>query len=367
MSENLIYGADILAYGAVPDGKTDCSDAFIKAIENGESLISVPYGTYLLTKPVELSSNVKLHLHPSACVKFVPSEKNKKPLFYSKDSGAIEICGGIFDIDGKASVTSVFCFDGCENVRITSCTINAPHALTSILVKGTKDICISGVTFNGMSDCIKLVGECENITFKNSVVKASANVLQIGEAKASADVSNLSVRNINVGFCDSFLEFLNGAAVRVSAENIEARVSCIFVNLIDFNLEDSEFENLKAYIVDTGLDNGKAKSYFCFGSCPDGLEIRNFERVSEMESTPFRSTLTMWNSNAQTAKLLIDGMSLDNIIASRGMVGNTVSMTAAKLSNPCNKYIYTLEVGVNNKHLFAIPLGGFDYMSINRH
>ena len=41
MSENLIYGADILGYGAVADGATDCSDAFLKAIENGENLISV--------------------------------------------------------------------------------------------------------------------------------------------------------------------------------------------------------------------------------------------------------------------------------------------------------------------------------------
>lgn len=364
MSENLIYGADILAYGAVPDGKTDCSDAFTKAIENGESLISVPYGTYLFTNPVELSSNVKLHLHPSACVKFVPSEKNKKPLFCSKDSGAIEICGGIFDIDGKASVTSVFCFDGCENVRITSCTINAPHAPASVLLKSTSDCCINGVTFNGMSDCIKLVGECENITFKNSVVKASANVLQIGEAKARADVSNLSARNVNVSFCDSFLEFSNGCAKSVCAENIEARISFCFAKLFDtFSLEDSELENIKAYLIDRGLNEGKTKCYFSLAACPDSLEIRSFKRISDMESTPLVPTFIVKNTNADTAKLLIDGMTLDNVIAARGK-SKTVSMTTAKLANPCNKFVYTLEVGVSKDDTFTMPLGDFDCLTI---
>jgi len=70
MSENLIYGADILSYGAAADGKTDCSDAFIKAIENGENLISVPHGRYVIKKALKLVSNLKIHLHPGAEIIF---------------------------------------------------------------------------------------------------------------------------------------------------------------------------------------------------------------------------------------------------------------------------------------------------------
>ena len=364
MSENLIYGADITAYGAASDGKTDCSDAFVKAIENGESLISIPYGTYLLTKPVELSSNTKLHFHPSACVKFSSAAKNTKAVFYSKDGSGIEICGGIFDIDEKALISSVFSFESCENVRITSCTINAPHASASVLFNNTSSCCVSTVSFNGMSDCVKLLGNCEKITFKNSVIKASANVLQIGETNVNADVKNLSVRNISVSFCDSFFEFLNGSAVNVSAENIEARISFSFAKIFDtFSLEDSDFENVEAYLIDRGFNEGKTKCYFSFASCPDGLEIRNFKRVSDMESFPPVPTFILKNTNADTAKLLIDGMSLDNVIAARGK-SKTVSMTTAKLSNPCNKFIYTLEVGVSKDDTFTIPLGDFEYMTL---
>ena len=366
MSENLIYGADIQSYGAVCDGKTDCSDAFIKAIENGESLICVPYGTYILTKPVELSSNVKLHLHPSACLKFAPSSKDIKKMFYAKNGGGIEICGGILDIGEKAILDSVLSFDGCESVRISNCTINAPHVKASVLFKNTSSCCISNVTFNGMSDCVKLLGECENITFKNSTVRASANVLQLGEAKVKTDVKGLYVRNIDVSFCDSFFEFLNGSANLVSAENIKARISFSFAKLFDiFDLEDSEFENIKAYLIDRGLNADKTKCYFSFASCPDGLEIRTFERVSDVESIPFAPTFIMKNTNADTGKLLIDGMALDNVIAARGK-SKTVAMTTAKLANPCNKFIYTLEVGVSKDDSFTMPLGSFDYMSINR-
>ena len=367
MSENLIYGADILAYGAVVDGKTDCSKAFIKAIQNGESLITIPYGTYLITNPIMLSSNVKLHFHPSACVKFGPSSKNIKTMFHAQNSGGIEICGGIFDINDKAILDSVLCFEGCENVRISSCTVNAPHCRTSILLKNTNSCCIRGVTFNGMSDCVKLLESCNSVTIKNSTVKSAANVIGLGDSKTTADVCNLEARNIDVSFCDSFFEFLCGSAEHVTAENINARISFCFAKLFDtFNLEDSDFESIKAYLIDRGLNEGKTKCYFSFASCPDGFEIRDFQRVSDMESTPLVPTFIIKNTNADTAKLLIDGMTLDNVIAARGM-SKTVSMTTAKLANPCNKFIYTLEVGVNKGDVFTVPLGGFDYISINRH
>ena len=94
MSENLIYGADITAYGAVADGKTDCSDAFIKAIENGESLIVVPYGRYSIKKTIKLNSNTKIHLHPNALILFDHESDENAPLFYAEGASSIEIHGG---------------------------------------------------------------------------------------------------------------------------------------------------------------------------------------------------------------------------------------------------------------------------------
>ncbi len=366
MSENLIYGADICAYGAVGDGKCDCTQAFEKAIANGESLICVPYGIYLITKPLEITSNTKLHIHPSAKISYNPKDKNVSSFIFAKESCGIEICGGIFNIADKVKC-NVFSFDKCENIRISHCSLNTPDCTSSIFFNASEDININNVIFNGMSDCVVMCDECKSITVKDITVKVAGNVFGFGKGGKKCDCENINIRNANVLFCDSFIEFLLGSAENVNLENISARFSFDFAKLFEnFDLTDSSFENIEAFIVDTDANEGKTKAYFTFASCPDGLEIRGFKRESERESTPFVPTLIFKNTNCEKAKLIIDGISLDNVISARGM-SKTVSMTTAKLSNPFGKFIYTLEIGVDKDDMFIIPLGDFDYMSINKH
>lgn len=365
MSENLIYGADILTYGAVNDGKTDCTDAFEKAISNGESLISVPFGKYLITRPLELSSNTKLHIHPSSCIYYAPKDKNQKNFIFSKDAHSIEICGGVFNIAEKVKC-KVFSFNDCQNIRISSCLINTPDAVSCASFDSCTDICISDVRFNGMCDSVVLVGECENISIKNCKVISSVNFLQFGTGIKECDIEKINVRNIEVQFCDAFAEFLKGKTENVVFEDINATFTFAFAKLFDkFNLEDATFENLDICMLDRGLNEGKTKTYFSFACAPDGFEIRNLKRNTANESIPFVPTFIMKNTNADKAKMIIDGIALDNVISARGK-SKTVSMTTAKLTNPCNKFIYTLEIGVDKDDTFTLPLGDFDYMRIDR-
>ncbi len=365
MSENLIYGADVLGYGAVGDGKSDCTEAFIKAIENGESLISVPFGKYLITRPLVLSSNTKLCIHPSACIYYVPKDKNAKQFIFAKDAHSIEICGGIFNIAEKVKC-KVFSFEACQNIRISSCLINTPDALSCFNFDNCEDIYVSEVRFNGLCDSNVFTGKCENITVKNCHVTSSVNFLQCGTGTKSCDISNLQIRNIDVQFCDSFLEFLNGKAENVAVENINAAFFFAFAKLFEkFDLEDATLEKIDVYMLDRGLNEGKTKTYFSFASCPDGFELRNFKRNSDLESTPFVPSFIIKNTNADKAKMIIDGIALDNVIAARGK-SKTVSMTTAKLTNPCNKFIYTLEIGVDKDDTFTLPYGDFDYLRIDR-
>jgi polygalacturonase len=108
MSENLIYGADITAYGAVADGATDCSDAFLKAIENGENLISVPFGNYILTKPLTFTSNTKIQLHPNATLVFDLDTDDS--VVSVKDASSVIITGGNWVETGSSS--AFFGFEG---------------------------------------------------------------------------------------------------------------------------------------------------------------------------------------------------------------------------------------------------------------
>ncbi len=365
MGENLIYGADILAYGAIPDGITDCTDAFLKAIENGENLISVPFGDYLITKPIVLNSNTKLHFHPMANVKYIPCNTADKSFICAKNASGIEICGGQFNIEQDIHC-DVFSFSQCENINISSCSVNALCAVSSFRFNGCQYINISAVTTSGMNDCAVFEGCCSNIYIKNCTIKSAVNVVQFGTDNKSCDINDISIRNMDVLCCDSFTEFLSGKAQNLRFESINARFTFAFTKLIEnFCLEDALFEDLELYIIYRNSDDIKARAYFSFSCCPDGVEIRNFKRKTDLEATPIVPTFIIKNTNEKFAKLIIDGMTLDNVIAARGK-SKTVEMTTAKLSNPSNKYIYTLECKVPQSDILTLPLGDFDYLSIDR-
>lgn len=113
---------DIRAFGAVPDGKTKCTEAIRSAIRaasaQGGGTVRVPAGQFL-TGPIHLVSNITLDLDAGAVVKFstdfddylpmVPSRwegvevTNFSPLIYAHHATNIAIRGrGTLDGQGKA-------------------------------------------------------------------------------------------------------------------------------------------------------------------------------------------------------------------------------------------------------------------------
>jgi polygalacturonase len=81
---------DITNYGAVPDGETDCTEAFRQAIEEcssaGGGKVVVPSGIYL-TGPIHLKSNVNLHITKDAVVKFSKDKSKYLPLVFTRWEG----------------------------------------------------------------------------------------------------------------------------------------------------------------------------------------------------------------------------------------------------------------------------------------
>lgn len=362
MAENLIYGADITSYGATADGKTDCSGAVTKAIENGESLISFSFGTYLFTRQITLNSNTKLHFHTNANIIFAPENENENCFIRAQDASSLEICGGLFNVK-EGVKCDVFSFSNCQNIRISNCSVNAPTGNGSVTLDSCEYVSVVNVTFNGMSDALAITGDCEKVTIKNCTVKSAANVIQCGKQNKECDIDGLDIRNINVLFCDSFIEFLCGKAENVNIENINARFSFAFLKLFPkFSLDDAVLENLELYIIDRVKKDGKNPAYFSLAASPESLEIRNFKRLCELESTPAVPTLLFKNTGSEKAKLIFDGIALDNVIAARGK-SKTVAMTTAKLTNPCGKFIYTLEISVPENDTLEIPYGDFEYLT----
>lgn len=111
---------DVTRYGAKADGKTDCTAAFRKAIEEanraGGGRVVVREGV-CLTGPIHLKSNVNLVVQKGATIKFDPNPKlyprvltrfegmecmNYSPFVYALDQQNIAITGG-GTLDGQAN------------------------------------------------------------------------------------------------------------------------------------------------------------------------------------------------------------------------------------------------------------------------
>lgn len=81
---------DITEYGAVGDGKTDCTEAFKQAIaacnEAGGGRVVVPKGVFL-TGAIHLQSNVNLHVTRDATILFSTDARKFLPVVYTRFEG----------------------------------------------------------------------------------------------------------------------------------------------------------------------------------------------------------------------------------------------------------------------------------------
>jgi polygalacturonase len=117
-------------YGAVGDGKMDCTEAFQRAIQTcaaaGGGRVIVPPGVYL-TGAIHLKSNVNLHLTPATTILFSQDENKYLPVVYTRFEGVecynysaliyayqqenIAITGG-GTLDGQAGVDNWWIWKG---------------------------------------------------------------------------------------------------------------------------------------------------------------------------------------------------------------------------------------------------------------
>jgi polygalacturonase len=112
---------NITRYGAVGDGKSNCTEAFKKAIadchNNGGGRVVVPAGSFL-TGPIHLKSNVNLHVVKGAKIIFSTKPEDYLPLVFTRWEG-IELMNYsplIYAYEQKnIAITGEGIFDGQSN------------------------------------------------------------------------------------------------------------------------------------------------------------------------------------------------------------------------------------------------------------
>ncbi|MCM3871240.1 MAG: glycoside hydrolase family 28 protein [Pyrinomonadaceae bacterium] len=111
----------VTKYGAVGNGKSDCTEAFRKAIaacnKAGGGRVVVPEGSFL-TGPIHLKSNVNLHVTAAATIKFSQNPADYLPLVFSRWEGMelMNYSPFIYAIDQKnIAITGKGILDGQGN------------------------------------------------------------------------------------------------------------------------------------------------------------------------------------------------------------------------------------------------------------
>jgi polygalacturonase len=149
---------NVTRYGAVADGKTGCTGAIARAIDEcsraGGGRVTFPAGVWL-TGPIHLKSNVNLHVPEGATIKFMPDPKlylpvvrtrwegtellNYSPLIYSDGQENLAITGeGV--LDGQADCEHWWPWSGSAACRPKSGDPNARAARDALTDMGAKDI-----------------------------------------------------------------------------------------------------------------------------------------------------------------------------------------------------------------------------------
>lgn len=266
---------NVLEAGAVPDGRTLCTEALQRAIDkcstSGGGTVYFPSGKYL-SSTLFLKSNVTLHLEADATligspnIDDYPAVKgnvrttawyNLRSLIYAEDVEKIGITGsGTIDGSGQAYVEKrhdgnrpllirmINCHDvriegvsmqnggfwtqhylECERVRMHGVRVfsHTTYNADAIDIDGCRDFIVSDCVFDSDDDalCLKSssIRPCENILVTNCVISSHCNAIKLGTDSVGGFI-NITISNCSV-IAPRYSEVLYGLQRGISGISLE--------------------------------------------------------------------------------------------------------------------------------------------------
>ena len=341
MAETLLYGKSIRDYGAVGDGSSDDTEAFLKAFDGHETLICLPYGTYTVTQPLLLHSGVTVRCHKRARIRF-------PGLSAASGTTDIVISGGIwnctdtencaFDFTGVSHATlehftassASDCVIGlcdCEDIRIEHAVLSSEHTASAILAGG----------------------EVSRVDLDNIVCRGCSAAI---EAASGAQVNGWHVHALCSEGCDFLLTAKDAVWCNSSFCGISGQVSEQAILLEGCSLNEMAFRHLSLH---DGYIRLRHNRYRRFSIC-------DFSRLADMEADAVKPTFEI---SGTKCTLLCDGVTLDAIILSK-KAATDAKLTAARMASPLpTSYQYTLEAALSEKAQYTLPSGGFELLTLN--
>ena len=169
-------------FGAKADNMTDCSDAFNKAIENGNITMIIPEGDYVLEAPVAVKSNTRIINQGIIYDKWAPTLTTKTGLFDAVNASDITITGMNILGTGAGGIgvfipnKELFSFNNCDNIKVSDCNITETNADFAVRFNKCRN-CIAEKNFiDGYSySALASLNACHNVRFENNTVMNCKN------------------------------------------------------------------------------------------------------------------------------------------------------------------------------------------------
>lgn len=169
-------------FGAKADSITDCSDAFNKAIENGNITMLIPEGNYVLENPVALKSNTRIINQGIIYDKWTPALTTQTGLFDAVDASDITITGmniigtGAGGTGVLISYKELLSFNNCNKIKVSNCEITETNADFAIRFNKCRNCTAEDNYIDGYSySAIASLNACHNVRFENNTVMNCKN------------------------------------------------------------------------------------------------------------------------------------------------------------------------------------------------
>lgn len=352
---------DITRFGAVADGKTPCTAAIQKAIDEtaakGGGRVIVPKG-HFLSGPIVLTSKIDLHFADGAVLRmgenpdlFPPVKNNRPALISAEKAHDIRISGnGVVDgqgaswwkvfreekagnVQGAPRRPQLIAFKDCERLEVDGVTtLNPPN--THYAIKLCKDIVIRNITATAPDDSPNTdalnLNSVKNVLITGSNISTGDDniVLLCGAASkpGEPEVENISIRDCKLGHGHglSIGSYTSGGVKNVTAENITFDGTTSGIRMKAWRdrggvVEDIHYRNITMRGVTYPIfissyypkePAGPATDQPAKGASKNPL-WKNIE-ISDVTITDSRNSIILWGLPDQP----IDGISLKNVTAS---------------------------------------------------
>ncbi|MEU6418960.1 right-handed parallel beta-helix repeat-containing protein [Streptomyces spiralis] len=177
---------DVRAYGAVGDGNTDDTSAFVQAFGAARSAscsatVLIPPGSYLVGASLIMGAGMTVNAHGARITRRADSGALLKNFDAATNApgysgaGNLTVLGGIWDMAGDVytRTSDAMGFGHCEDVLVQDCTILRVPSAHAVELNAVRRARIVGCVFDGLDATYTTRSEKEAVQITGAISEAS--------------------------------------------------------------------------------------------------------------------------------------------------------------------------------------------------